>query len=140
MTPRIVLAHGTFDVLHRGHLAFLTAAKAYGDRLIVSVTNDYWVREQKGFPRPYFSITDRLAMLQALRIVDAAIISDHADAVEVIQTIKPNILAKGADYSGGDPSGRLAREQAAVEAIGGRLVIVDAWPRYSSTAILKAMA
>lgn len=136
----IVLAHGTFDVLHPGHLAFLEAAKRYGDRLVVSVTSDAWVRKQKGPQRPYFPVADRVAMLAALRVVDEVRISDAPDAVAMIDTVRPAVYCKGAEYATRDPWGRLKVEREAVDSVGGRLVLVEAWPVYSSTAVLKALA
>jgi rfaE bifunctional protein nucleotidyltransferase chain/domain len=137
---RVVLAHGAFDVFHVGHLAMLKEAKALGDLLVVSVTSDQYVRQQKGERRPYFPLVERVAMVAAIRLVDDVMISDAPDAVAVIKKVAPAFYAKGADYSSGDPSGRLELERAAVEAIGGELVLIDAWPRYSSTMIMKALA
>ena len=138
--PRVVLAHGTFDLLHVGHLAFLEAARACGDELVVSLTCDRFVRLTKGFGHPYFPVDERCRMVEALRCVDRVIISMESDACQVIRRIKPAVYAKGHDYGAGDASGRLEREKMAVESIGGELVILDAWPRYSSTAIMKALA
>lgn len=135
---RIVLAHGCWDLLHPGHLDILDLAKLHGERLVVSVTSDRCVN--KGPGRPAFSQEHRMTMLRALRCVEAVVLSDAETAVDVIHALRPNVLLKGNDYAGGDPSGRLALERAAVEAVGGRLVISGHPKRYSSTAILKALA
>jgi rfaE bifunctional protein nucleotidyltransferase chain/domain len=137
---RLVLASGCFDVLHVGHVAFLEAAKACGSHLVVSVTSDEYVRRAKGVGHPFFPVAERYRMLAALRCVDRVVISEAEDAVSWIKILKPVIYAKGEDYAGGDPSGRLDREREAVEAVGGELVILDAWPKYSSTSIMKALA
>jgi rfaE bifunctional protein nucleotidyltransferase chain/domain len=139
--PLIVLAHGCFDVFHPGHLAMLEEAKRFGDKLVVSVTSDQYVRQQKGPLRPYFPLAERVTMLSALRIVDEVIMSDAPDAVAVITKLRPAFYAKGADYAATpDTSGRLDLERNAVERLGGQVIFIDAWPRYSSTAILKALA
>jgi rfaE bifunctional protein nucleotidyltransferase chain/domain len=137
---RLVLASGCFDVLHIGHVAFLEAARACGDYLVVSVTSDEYVRRAKGPGHPFFPVAERYRMLYALRCVDRVVISEAEDAVIWIRRVKPAVYAKGTDYSNGDPTGRLAREQAAVEALGGEMVLLDSWPKYSSTAIMKALA
>ena len=132
----LVLAHGTFDPFHPGHLAYLSCAKQLGTRLIVSVTSDRYVREQKGPGRPVIGEFDRMAMIHALTIVDGVVLSDAPTAIEIIRRFKPAVYAKGWDYAHGDPSGRLDGERAVVEEHGGRLEIIEAWPRYSSTALI----
>lgn len=139
-TPRIVLTSGCFDVLHVGHVAFLEAARACGDELVVALTDDFYVTQQKGKGHPYFPLPERYRMLQALRVVDRVMISSQEDVVNVIRRVRPSVYAKGSDYAEGDMSGRLERERHAVESIGGALVILESWPVYSSTAIMKALA
>jgi D-beta-D-heptose 7-phosphate kinase/D-beta-D-heptose 1-phosphate adenosyltransferase len=139
-TPRIVLTSGAFDLLHPGHVAFLEAAKVYGDQLVVSVTEDKFVRQKKGAGHPFFPVAERYSMLQSLRIVDRVVISQGDDALDVIRRIKPHVYAKGVEYLADDPGGRMAREAAAVVELGGTVVYLDAWRRYSSTAIMKALA
>ena len=131
-----MLTSGCFDLLHPGHVAFLEAARGLGDKLVVAVSDDPFVAAQKGAGRPVFPVAERHAMLTALRHVDRVVINEWPDAAKLITALRPAVYAKGADYAGGDPSGRLALEQAAVESIGGALVILDTWPRYSSSALL----
>jgi rfaE bifunctional protein nucleotidyltransferase chain/domain len=138
--PRIVLTSGTFDPFHVGHLAYLEAARAFGDQLVVSVSSDEVVRRWKGPKRPFFPLAERVAMLGALKVVDRVVIAMEDDNVGTIRRIKPAAYVKGWDYSHGDPTGRLEEERQAVEALGGEFIIVDPWPRYSSTAIMKALA
>lgn len=139
-TSGIVLASGCFDVLHPGHLAFLEAAHRHGDVLVVSVTSDEYVSRKKGDRHPLFPVHERLNMLRALWVVDRAILCDADDAVSVIHDLKPSVYAKGVEYLADDPGGRLQRERDALEKHGGRMVFIDARPRYSSTAIMKALA
>ncbi len=124
-----VLCLGCFDVLHYGHLRHLKAARALGDRLVVSVTADQNVN--KGPGRPVFTHNERAEMLMALRIVDAVIVSRFPE--EAINEIQPRIYCKGKEYEGRLP------EQALVESYGGRVIFTDE-PVYSSTALLKVLA
>ena len=133
--PRIVLAHGCFDLLHLGHIRHLQEARAQGDYLIVSVTIDDHVG--KGIGRPHFSLAERVEALQALAIVDEVIVSDSADAVNVINQIKPSVYCKGMDYA--DHEGyAFQRESKAVEAHGGR-VHLTATQMWSSSRLINTM-
>ena len=95
---RIVLANGCFDRFHDGHLRHLEEAKAMGDILVVSVTEDRFVN--KGPDRPVNNLARRLKMVRALRCVDAAF--SCISATEAILRVKPYIFVKGIDYAGGD--------------------------------------
>jgi len=132
-----VLAHGCFDILHAGHLAYFKAAKKFGDRLIVSVTTDRFVN--KGPGRPYFSHGQRAEMVKALGIVDDVIISDSPTAVQVIEQVKPDFYVKGPDYKDltKDVTGEIYNEKEAVEKHGGKLVFTEEETFSSSTIINK---
>ena len=93
---KIVLCHGVFDVLHSGHLKYLSQAKKLGDVLVVSVTADKFVN--KGPLRPLNSLQDRIVMLKNLKCVNYVVPSYKQTAVEIIKKIKPNIYCKGPDY------------------------------------------
>ncbi len=129
-----VLAHGCFDLLHLGHIRHLQEARKLGDRLVVSVTGDEYV--SKGIGRPHFSEEQRSTALRALGCVDQVVICRAPDATSVISEIKPQIYVKGVDYKG-DAGPGLAREQAAVEAVGGRLVFTDS-EKFSSSRLINA--
>jgi cytidyltransferase-like protein len=132
------MAHGVFDVLHPGHLHHLRQARALGTRLIVGVTADEHVN--KGPGRPYMAAEHRVEMLNALEVVDHAFIVEGNSAVEAIQSHRPSVFAKGADYAGGrDLAGHLEDERKAVEALGGELVFTDGIAM-SSTAIINQVA
>lgn len=133
---RTVLTHGVFDVLHAGHLAYLTAAKAHGDYLIVSVTSDRFVN--KGPGRPYFTDKIRAQMVGALSIVDKVVISDYPTAVKVINELKPSFYVKGPDYRDlkKDPTGGIYAEKLAVESNGGEIVFTEE-ETHSSSALLN---
>lgn len=117
----IVQAHGTFDLLHLGHVRHLDAAKQFGDVLVVTVTADRFVN--KGPGRPVFTEALRAEMLAALEHVDWVAINPAPDAVSAIDLIRPNIYVKGQDYQNpaGDVTGKISHERAAVEAHGGRM-------------------
>lgn len=122
---RIVLCHGTFDLLHIGHIRHLQQARKEGDLLIVTVTSDAFVRRGPG--RPVFPAELRAEMLAATQFVDWVAINDNATADIPIRTIKPNAYIKGSDYK--DPSeditGKILDEKAAVEEFGGRIVFTE---------------
>lgn len=121
----VVLAHGTFDLLHIGHLRHLRRARKEGSMLIVTITADAHVN--KGPGRPIFSEHMRAEMLAALECVDYVGICNYPQAIEAIQAIKPNVYAKGSDYSDpkDDVTGGILLERNAVESIGGRIELTD---------------
>ncbi len=87
-----VLATGTFDILHPGHLLYLSEAKALGDELYVIVARDSMVKHK---PKPIIPEEQRLAMVAALRIVDMAMLGSETDMFEPLRAIKPDIIALG---------------------------------------------
>jgi len=121
----VVQAHGTFDLLHLGHVRHLEAARKLGDLLIVTVTADRFVN--KGPGRPVFNAELRAEMLATLEYVDWVAINDAADAVSAIECIRPSIYIKGQDYQNpqGDITGKILIERDAVEAYGGRIHFTD---------------
>ncbi len=116
--PAVVLCHGVFDLLHLGHIRHLKEAKSLGDRLIVSVTADKWVK--KGIGRPHFTAEQRAEALRALECVDEVYINDDEGCWDLIRKIKPAFYVKGVDYVGVRSEG-LERERAAIEEVGGEL-------------------
>jgi rfaE bifunctional protein nucleotidyltransferase chain/domain len=121
----VVQAHGTFDLLHLGHVRHLEAARKLGDVLIVTVTADRYVN--KGPGRPVFTAELRAEMLATLEYVDWVAVNDAADAVSAIERIRPSIYIKGQDYQNpqGDITGKISLERTAVEAHGGRIHFTD---------------
>ena len=121
----IVLAHGTFDLVHVGHIRHLSNASKEGDLLLVTITADKFVN--KGPDRPIFSQELRAEMLSALSFVDAVAINDKISSVNVIETIRPNVYIKGSEYKSehDDISGNIALERKTVEKYGGRLIFTD---------------
>tara|TARA_R110000824_G_scaffold274514_2_gene463223 strand:- start:597 stop:1970 length:1374 start_codon:yes stop_codon:yes gene_type:complete len=129
----IVLAHGVFDVIHHGHIAFLAEAKKIGDKLVVSITDDQFVN--KGPNRPVFTADQRTATLLALECVDKVVVSKSDNAIDVINAIKPDVYVKGAEYAYEDTNGMLTDEANAVIAHGGMLTFLDTPTDSSSRAI-----
>lgn len=131
-----VLAHGTFDLLHLGHIRHLQEAAKEGDRLVVSVTDDRFVA--KGVGRPHFTLAERVEALRALSCVHDVVVSESADAADVIESIRPAVYVKGIDYGAIDQHDKaLMRERDAVERVGGRLHITGA-PKFSSSWLINA--
>ena len=136
---RVVLAHGTFDLLHIGHVRHLESARKQGDVLMVTVTADQYVN--KGPDRPVFPEALRAEMLAAMQIVDWVAISHYPSAEQVLDQIRPLVYAKGPDYRNqdADVTGKIAAEQAAVEQHGGELYITDDVTFSSSSLINRYM-
>jgi rfaE bifunctional protein nucleotidyltransferase chain/domain len=132
----VTLAHGTFDLLHIGHVRHLQTARSYGDVLMVTITADAFIN--KGPGRPVFPEALRAEMLAALSIVDYVSVVPGPDALPAIFEIRPNIYVKGQDYRNpeGDITGRIVAERAAVEEHEGRLVFTEEIT-YSSTELIN---
>ncbi len=90
-----VLTWGAFDLLHRGHMAYLTAARALGDHLTVAVYSDSIVRQDREQARPFVPQKERMEILAAMECVDQVIPLNHASPVHLIETVRPDIIACG---------------------------------------------
>ncbi len=95
---KIVFTNGVFDILHRGHVEYLSRARALGDVLIVGLNTDASVRRFKGRARPLQKQGDRAAILLALRAVDYVVFFGEDTPDRLIRRVKPDVLVKGADY------------------------------------------
>jgi D-beta-D-heptose 7-phosphate kinase/D-beta-D-heptose 1-phosphate adenosyltransferase len=95
---KIIFTNGCFDILHRGHIEYLTKAKEFGDVLIVGLNSDTSVQRLKGKDRPINSESDRARILDALKPVDYVVIFEEDTPLRLIQTVKPDVLVKGGDY------------------------------------------
>jgi len=129
---RVVFTNGCFDLLHPGHIRSLEAARALGDILIVGLNSDESVRTLKGVGRPVTPAPERAEILASLECVDAVLIFDELTPQKIVAALLPDILVKGGDWPGDQIVGR---EE--VEATGGKVVLVDVVPGYSTTEILK---
>lgn len=133
-SPKVILTHGVFDLLHLGHIRHLQEARALGDRLVVSVTADQHVN--KGMGRPRFTAQQRVEALKALACVDDAFVNDDPSAVRVIARLRPAAYVKGGDYDGSDDSG-LAYEVAAAREVGA-IVHFTTSERWSSSRLINS--
>ena len=129
---RVVFTNGCFDVLHPGHIHSLETARGLGDCLIVGLNGDESVRRLKGAGRPVIPAGERAEILASLECVDAVVVFEDLTPQKVIAALLPDVLVKGGDWPGNQIVGR-----AEVEAAGGRVVLVDTVPGYSTTEILK---
>jgi D-glycero-beta-D-manno-heptose 1-phosphate adenylyltransferase len=130
---RIILANGGFDLLHVGHVRYLRGAKSLGGRLVVAVNADESVRARKGEGRPIMPEHERAEIVAALADVDAVVIFSELDVRPIIREIRPDIQAKGTDYTV-----ESVPERDAVKEYGGRVEIVGDAKDHSTTEIIRA--
>lgn len=130
----IVFTNGCFDILHRGHVAYLQSAKDMGDILIVGMNTDASVKRLKGNDRPVNTLEDRAYVLSALKSVDYVIPFDEDTPLTLIQSIHPDILVKGGDYTLDTIIG--AKE---VIAHGGKVEVIPFVEGKSTTSIIDAI-
>jgi rfaE bifunctional protein nucleotidyltransferase chain/domain len=133
---RVVLCHGTFDLMHTGHIRHLQRARREGDFLLVTITGDGFVN--KGPGRPVFREDLRAETLAALACVDYVAINYQPTAVNAIQVVQPDVYVKGSEYraSMNDVTGNIEREQQAVESCGGVIFYTDEIT-FSSSSLLN---
>lgn len=130
----IVMTNGCFDILHAGHVAYLTQARALGDRLVVAVNDDASVARLKGANRPIVPLGQRMAVVAALRSVDWVVPFTEDTPERLICKVLPDVLVKGGDYRPKDIAGG-----ACVEKAGGRVVILDYMPNCSTSRIIETI-
>ena len=131
---RLVFTNGVFDLMHIGHVRYLTQARALGDALVVAINSDRTVRELKGDSRPVFNQAERAEILAALRVVDYVIVFDDISPRSLIASLLPDVLVKGGDYSLDEIHGR---EE--VEAAGGKVISLPFVDGASTTSIIERM-
>jgi len=130
---RITLANGCFDLLHVGHVRYLHAAKQLGGRLVVAINSDESVRVLKGEGRPFMPAEERAEILAALADVDAIVIFPDCDVRALIREIRPEIHAKGTDYTADT-----VPERDTVLKCGGRIEIVGDPKNHSASEIIRS--
>ena len=131
---RLVFTNGVFDLLHVGHVRYLTQARALGDALMVAINSDRTVRELKGSDRPVFDQAERAEILAALKVVDYVVVFDDISPRKLIATLLPDVLVKGGDYQLDQIHGR---EE--VEAAGGKVISLPFVEGASTTALIERM-
>jgi len=130
----LVFTNGVFDILHVGHVRYLSEARELGDAMVVAINSDRSVRELKGPDRPLTPENDRAEILAALLAVDYVTIFDDVSPRSLIARLLPDVLVKGGDYSLDQIHGR---EE--VKAAGGRVVSLPFVEGASTTELLKRM-
>jgi D-beta-D-heptose 7-phosphate kinase/D-beta-D-heptose 1-phosphate adenosyltransferase len=128
----VVFTNGVFDLLHPGHVRYLTQARSLGDALIVGVNSDGSTRGNKGGNRPLTPAGERAEILAALTCVDRVVVFDEPTPHALIAAVQPDVLVKGADWGEHEIVGRDI-----VEARGGRVVRIAVEPGYSTTGIIE---
>ena len=131
---RLVFTNGCFELLHPGHVEYLTQARALGDVLVVGLNSDASVRRLKGAGRPLVEEADRAAVLAGLRSVDAVTLFDEDTPLELISALLPDVLVKGGDYDLDEIVGREAVERA-----GGEVRVLPFVEGYSTTEIMTRL-
>lgn len=132
---KLVFTNGCFDILHAGHVSYLSKARRLGDRLILGLNSDASVRRLKGPTRPINDETGRALVLAGLESIDAIVVFDEDTPLELIRELQPDVLAKGADYKEEDVVG--AKE---VRSWGGEVKLVDLVEGVSTTIIAQRIS
>jgi len=133
-TGRVVFTNGVFDLLHPGHVDVLLGARRAGDRLVVGLNSDASVRRLKGPERPVRNEAERAYVLAALEMVDCVVVFEQDTPLELIRTLRPDVLVKGGDYT----------EQTIVGASdvrgwGGDVRVIPLTPGQSTTSIIRKL-
>lgn len=131
---KIVFTNGCFDILHRGHIEYLSQARDRGDILIIGLNSDASIKRIKGEGRPVQDETSRTLLLASLRFVDVVVLFDEDTPYELIKIVLPDVLVKGGDYSENIIVGADI-----VKANGGEVVTIPIVAGYSTSKILKVI-
>ena len=126
-----MLTNGCFDLLHRGHVSYLSAAKAQGDVLVVALNSDAGVRRLKGPGRPLNQFEDRAHVVAALSSVDHVVVFDEPTPVEIVRAVRPDVFVKGGDYTAD-----MLPEAPVVRALGGEVRILPYVEDRSTTGLI----
>jgi D-glycero-beta-D-manno-heptose 1-phosphate adenylyltransferase len=132
---KLVFTNGVFDILHAGHVHYLSEARQLGDILLVGLNSDESVKNlNKGTNRPVNTLEDRAAVLSALRSVDGVVAFSEATPERLIEQLKPEVHVKGGDYREEDlPEARIVKQH------GGTIVILPTLEGRSTTTILRRL-
>ena len=129
---KIVFTNGCFDLIHKGHIAYLEKAKYLGDVLVLGLNSDESVKRLKGQGRPVKEVENRMAVMAGLSSVDLVVVFESDTPKELIHFLKPDVLVKGGDYKVEDIVGADF-----VKANGGEVVTVEFVDGYSSSALIR---
>jgi len=131
LQKKIVFTNGCFDIIHRGHVEYLSQAADYGDILIIGLNSDSSVNKIKGKNRPIQDEQSRAEVLAAMQFIDYIVIFDQETPKQLIEYLQPNVLIKGSDYKISDIVGGDF-----VIANGGKVITIDFIEGYSTTKII----
>lgn len=131
---KVILTNGCFDLFHVGHIRYLQAAKELGGLLVTAINSDRQVRELKGDGRPFMPETERAEIIASLRFVDAVTIFDEPTVEQLLLAVKPDIHAKGTDYTT-----ETVPEREIVRSYGGTVAIVGDPKDHSSTDLIARL-
>jgi len=134
LNHKIVFTNGCFDILHRGHIDYLAKAADEGDILVIGLNTDDSVRKIKGDNRPVNDEETRAMTLGALGFVDAVILFDEETPYELIKSVQPDVLVKGADYKEEDIVG-----YDIVTASGGEIKTIELLEGFSTTGLIDRL-
>jgi rfaE bifunctional protein nucleotidyltransferase chain/domain len=132
---KVVLTNGCFDLLHVGHVRYLEGARALGDLLVVGINSDEQVRRLKGEGRPFMPERERAEIIASLRAVDIVTIFEEPTVEELIRAIRPDVHAKGTDYTE-----ETVPERDVVRSYGGRVAIVGDPKDHSTSGIIRTVS
>ncbi len=131
----VVLANGCFDLFHVGHVRYLNGARELGDVLVVGINSDRQVKHLKGANRPFMPEDERAEIVAAFKAVDLVTVFDEPTVTELLLAIKPDIHAKGTDYTVDS-----VPEREIVRGYGGRVAIVGDPKDHSSTELIETLS
>ena len=131
---KVVFTNGCFDILHPGHITYLTAARELGDLLFIGLNSDNSVKKIKGPDRPINNEDSRKFMLEALKVIDFVEIFDDPTPLELIKAVSPKILVKGGD---GEIKDSVGSEY--IEGIGGEVYSLAFKEGHSTTNLIKKL-
>ncbi len=131
----VVFTNGCFDIIHRGHVEYLAKAASLGTVMVIGVNTDHSVRKIKGKDRPVQDQDTRALVLAAMEFVSAVILFDEDTPYELIKSVQPDILVKGADYKPEDIVG-----YDIVTGRGGKVVTIPFVEGFSTTSIIQKLS
>ena len=129
---KVVFTNGCFDIIHRGHIEVLAQTADLGDRLIIGLNSDSSIQKLKGKNRPIIDEQSRAILLASLSFVDAVVLFSEDTPINLISTLKPDLLAKGGDYEISTIVGHKV-----VQENGGKVILVPFIDGFSSTTIIE---
>ena len=130
---KVVSCNGSFDILHAGHIKFLSEAKSQGDVLVVGLNSDSSIKSYKSEDRPINGEDERAFVLSALEMVDYVVVFSEADPRKLLELVKPAVFVNGAEY------GEDCIEAETVKKFGGRVHLVENYKGLSTTKVIEGM-